>query len=1074
MNHLSRWLSLILFAGLALEAMSQPSALNARQFDKYWMVEAEAPDSRVTFIGSDTCEILAPKGLTLWRKEKLHGDITIEYDACVMDEGQPGDRLSDLNCFWMASDPHAPSALTRASWRGGVFLRSYSLQLYYMGYGGNHNTTTRFRRYTGDEGGIDDATRRPAILREYTDTAHLLRPNHWYHIRLRNSGNRVQYFIDGELLVDYTDPNPLREGWFGFRTTLSRTRITHFRSYPTPAIDVPLSWTGPVPSFDQSVSFGVPFAKGELKSTEGLTVNDLATDAWVNARWDDGSVKWAGLATVVPAGTQALVVRKQAKGKGEAATNRLRVDRLDRQYIIDTGKTRIHLPLSGKHLIDSIILGNTRVAGSAWLTATVQDRPSNSDLSPTLTHHTSHIDKVTVERQGNFRAVVRADGTMSDGHHHWLPFTVRLYFFAGSEQVRVVHSFTFDGDQQHDFIKALGLTFTVPLREEAYNRHIAFATGDGVWSEPVQPLDGRTAIGGRDEHLQVAQMRGERIANYDTFGERDRALLDNWAKWDAFRLSQLDDQSFTIRKKTQTDAPWIGTYTGHRASGLAFVGDVSGGLCIGMEDFWQSYPSTIEVEGARSSEAHVTMWLWSPEAEAMDLRHYDTVAHGLMASYEDVQDSMSTPYGIARTTAMTLLPMSAYPGKAAIYGRGTQLSEGSFMTCLPSYLHDKRAFGVWSLPDSTTTMGRDVERRLDDYITFYQHAIEQHHWYGFWNYGDMMHAYDPERHEWRYDVGGFAWDNTELATPVWLWHAAIRSGRHDIWRMAVAMTRHNCEVDTYHAGPWAGLGTRHNVSHWGCGAKEARISQAAFSRYLYYLTTDERIGDIMDEVRDGDQLLYTLDPMRLAEPREKYPTSAPARLRIGPDWIAYAGNWMTAWERHGDTRYRDKIITGMKSIAHLPHGIFTGHLALGYDPATGVITFEGDTTRQITTHLLSIMGGFEIMNEMLAMTDVPEFRQTWLDYATKVGFHPGNTSRFRYVKRLMAYAASEWKDDMLADTIWKALWSEAVPPGAPYYHVTTVSAPEVPAPREEWRNISTNQAALWSLDAIYMQEVIPR
>ena len=27
---------------------------------------------------------------------------------------------------------------------------------------------------------------------------------------------------------------------------------------------------------------------------------------------------------------------------------------------------------------------------------------------------------------------------------------------------------------------------------------------------------------------------------------------------------------------------------------------------------------------------------------------------------------------------------------------------------------------------------------------------------------DVMHAYDPVRHTWRYDIGGFAWDNTEL------------------------------------------------------------------------------------------------------------------------------------------------------------------------------------------------------------------------------------------------------------------------------------------------------------------------
>jgi hypothetical protein len=57
-----------------------------------------------------------------------------------------------------------------------------------------------------------------------------------------------------------------------------------------------------------------------------------------------------------------------------------------------------------------------------------------------------------------------------------------------------------------------------------------------------------------------------------------------------------------------------------------------------LKDFWQSYPSTIEVAKARSEKAELTMWIWSPEAEPMNLCHYDTIAHNLMASYEDVQE----------------------------------------------------------------------------------------------------------------------------------------------------------------------------------------------------------------------------------------------------------------------------------------------------------------------------------------------------------------------------------------------------------------------------------------------------
>ena len=163
------------------------------------------------------------------------------------------------------------------------------------------------------------------------------------------------------------------------------------------------------------------------------------------------------------------------------------------------------------------------------------------------------------------------------------------------------------------------------------------------------------------------------------------------------------------------------------------------------------------------------------------------------------------------------------------------------------------------MPDRSTPGKRWIENQLDTAINFYQKEIDQRNWYGFWNYGDVMHTYDDVRHTWRYDVGGYAWDNTELSTDMWFWYTYLRTGRADIFRMAEAMTRHTSEVDVYHIGKLAGLGSRHNVRHWGCGSKEVRESQAAYRRFYYYLTTDERTGDMMREVAEtADERLVTL------------------------------------------------------------------------------------------------------------------------------------------------------------------------------------------------------------------------
>ena len=1079
-NHPLRHLLLLaLLATVASAAWADgdwPSGLNQRSFKKYWTVESESPDYRVSFLG-DTCDLLAPKGLTLWRRQPVQAGMAVEYDAMVVDEGREGDRLSDMNCFWMASDTLGQSVFRRMDERRGIFGRCYALQMYYVGYGGNHNTTTRFRRYEG--GG-----KVPPVWQEYTDADHLLKPNHWYHWRVETTQQgRTRFYVDGQLLVDYLDPEPLRNGWFGFRTTLSHTRIANFRMMPVKpeSAGIPLYWLGPQPSAPQPVTFGVPFAPGELKASD--VYNTATTDSWVMATWPDGSAKWIGVSTTTSTPLTAPVLMKQDKKMRQQ--HGMDVSDTGSQLVISTQRTKAFLPKQGGNIIDSLFIDGLKVGGSARLVA-----------STTVDNFTSQIDRLTLERAGNVSAVVRADGyhVGSDGRR-WLPFTLRLYFWRDSEQVKMVHSFVYDGEQTRDFITALGVEFRVPMRAETYNRHVAFALdGDSLWHEPVQPLDGRSPLitfkpqtrGQQPRpsadssrrrsfpeiiNWQALQMDYQRIPPRDSFDVRGQALLTDWAAWDGYRLSQLTDNAFTLRKRaisgslhmsvsdglpTGTSSeqtaghgqsaingtPWIGTFTGNRSPGFAFVGDTDGGLGVALKDFWQSYPSTMQIDGARSDEARLTMYLWSPEAEPMNLCHYDTVAHGLMASYEDVQEGLSTPYGIARTSTLWLLPYSgARPDYDAHSGDYRLLPT-------PEYLHQKRAFGLWALPSHH----EEVERRLGEYLDIYKSEVERRKWYGFWNYGDVMHAFDVERQEWRYDVGGYAWDNTELGTPMWLWYSFLRTADKDVWRMAEAMTRHNSEVDTYHIGPLAPLGSRHNVSHWGCGAKEARISQSAFLRFYYYLTADERTGDLMHAQTDCDTLLYHLDPMRLAEPREKFPCSAPARLRFGPDWLAYAGNWLTEWERTGNTHYRDKIWAGLESAAQMPHGLFTGNKAWGYDPATGRMSYDGPADLRHTNHLTTIMGGFEVINELLPLFpsyDHSPFPAVWLDFARSYRENALSISRNRFpVRRLDAYAAWHDRDPERKGVVWQSLLRPAT-------------------------ELSTNDAAMWSLDAIYMLEVIP-
>lgn len=190
---------------------------------KNWTPELEADG--VATIGDRRLIVDVPKGLTLWFRPELSGPVLIQYDANVISRGGPNDRVSDLNCFWMAQDPQRPGRLLDTP-RKGRFKDYDTLTTYYVGQGGNGNTTTRFRRYIGQEG---NRPLRPED--DLSDPPDLLTPNTWQTIRLVAFGNLIQYYRDGRRVFEMDDPAPYMHGWFALRTTDNHMEVRHFRVY---------------------------------------------------------------------------------------------------------------------------------------------------------------------------------------------------------------------------------------------------------------------------------------------------------------------------------------------------------------------------------------------------------------------------------------------------------------------------------------------------------------------------------------------------------------------------------------------------------------------------------------------------------------------------------------------------------------------------------------------------------------------------------------------------------------------------------------------------------------------------
>lgn len=197
-----------------------------RRYD--WWVEAHSPETEITK-ADNMIDIVTPKGLTMWYDRRLTGNYTISYDACVVMKGGKHDRLSDLNCFWGASDPDNPHDLyANGTWRQGFFPNYKTLHLFYVGYGGNHNRTTRFRKYYGGGPDADDAVARP-VIGEYTDADHLLKANKWYHITISVKDGTTSYSVDGETLFSRSIAPGECDGYFGLRLLQNHVLINNLK-----------------------------------------------------------------------------------------------------------------------------------------------------------------------------------------------------------------------------------------------------------------------------------------------------------------------------------------------------------------------------------------------------------------------------------------------------------------------------------------------------------------------------------------------------------------------------------------------------------------------------------------------------------------------------------------------------------------------------------------------------------------------------------------------------------------------------------------------------------------------------
>lgn len=862
---------------------------------------------------------------------------------------------------------------------------------------------------------------------------------------------------------------------------LGKEMILNSGNGPNPTI--PLRWLDTAPhANDYGTTFGLPWAKGILKKVNNVRIyngqKDIGTQSWPLAYWPDGSIKWSAHAVSVDSKAEGEWSAKIATTPSSSSkTEGISVEESATYIKIDTGRLQAVFNKKGDKIVESLANGAAVHSHSGRLV--LLNKENN-----TCKEYLGNIENATVEQDGNVRTVVKITGTHQNSDRKWLPFTLRFYFYRDSDAIRIFHTVIFDGDENKDFIKGLGLRFEIPFNDGFYNRHVKFvdASNGGVFSESLQNLTGLRrdpGIAARKKQTDGQQVQPSDITQQVQDG------LKYVPVWGEYSLAQLLPGGYSIKKRTSDGHSWLASHYGEKATGTGFVGGTGGGLSFGIRNFWQSFPSEISMKDMHTDTGMLNLWLWSPEAEGMDLRFYhdglgedsfEKQREALDITYEDYEPGFGSPIGVGRTSELWIKLENSVPSNEKLVALAQQVQKPLQLVASSDYMQSVAAFGNnWNVP-SKDKKNIEIENKLAFYFEFYRQEVDNRNWYGFWNYGDVMHTYDFDRHNWRYDTGGFAWDNSELSTDLWLWYYFLRTGKDSVFRMAEAMTRHTGEVDVHHIGPFAPLGSRHNVMHWGDSAKQLRISTVTNRRFLYYLTADERIGDLMHEQVEAYKTLQKIAPGRKLPKGSLQQENRDADLvnmGFGTDWGSVAAAWFTEWERTKNKHWLEMLENSMTSIAEQPHGFFTGGAPM--DVHTGI--FTRDTTGKISvSHLNAVFGLPEILTEINESVHIPKFYGAWVDYCAlynapaatqkkELGEELQKLNLQQGHARLTAYAAWTKKDKGLLQLAWKK-FEEGKGGMQATVQKVIYKSPDVVQDLFEVQDISTNAVAQWCLAAM--------
>jgi len=425
-----------------------------------------------------------------------------------------------------------------------------------------------------------------------------------------------------------------------------------------------------------SVTSGVPFARGELRSPDAVEIvaadaptQQLPLQTEVLSRWPDGSVKWLLLdfqVTLSPHQESHFRVRF---GKGVTRAKVPRAIQITDGYeglTLTTGPLRIHIDRKDFRPLHAIWHdSNADGTFSQAERLTHPESPGVSLTTPDKETYRAHHDPIHIvrEQQGPIRACLRIEGHHRGRHGRLFQYIVRLHVFRGSPDIRLDYTFI--------------------------NDHAASTMTE------ISSIDWGLRLNGEGpywSHLQSPRHQ-------------------------ATRLQQIDDRRFHVN-----DEP-----AGRIADGWAAAGSARGGVAVGVRHFWQNWPKALSVSPGRLSVGILPgfqpgTYDGHPIREEAKLYYY--LRNG----------RYTFKIGVAKTheTWVHCFSGSADPKHLADHFRG--LEQRLLAQPTPERVH---ATGVLpGLPPARPGPTADYDRWFSGYLDKYLAGREAVREYGLLNFGD--------------------------------------------------------------------------------------------------------------------------------------------------------------------------------------------------------------------------------------------------------------------------------------------------------------------------------------------------